>query len=101
MSAAPALFKWIRSRHPGVSRRQRSSSAGAEGREGEVPVVMSGKVAGWAAGLKSSRSRLKPRLGGALRSGRGRGRAAGGGREEISGGARVLTKKKRGGAWER
>src|SRR6266566_3513892 len=26
MSDAPALFKWIRSRHPGVSRRQRSSS---------------------------------------------------------------------------
>src|SRR2546430_12751240 len=71
MSAAPALFKWIRSRHPGVSRRQRSSSAGAEGREGEVRVVMLGKVAGWAAGLKSSRSRLKPRLGGEPRSGRG------------------------------
>src|SRR5712691_2262770 len=66
MSAAPALFKWIRSRHPGVSRRQRSSSAGAEGREGEVRVVMSGKVAGWPTGLKSSRSRLKPRLGGTV-----------------------------------
>src|SRR5947208_8997175 len=26
MSAAPALLRWIRSRHPGVSRRQRSSS---------------------------------------------------------------------------
>src|SRR6266566_8850174 len=55
MSAAPALLRWIRSRQPGVSRRQRSSSAGAEGREGEgeVRAVMLGKVAGWATGLKS------------------------------------------------
>src|SRR5207245_6054269 len=30
MSPAPALFRWMRSRHPGVSRRQRSSSTGAE-----------------------------------------------------------------------
>src|SRR5712691_11295108 len=63
MSAAPALLRWIRSRHPGVSRRQRSSSAGAEARdgerEGEVRAGMSGKLAGWALLLKSHRPRLK------------------------------------------
>src|SRR2546430_1009084 len=59
MSAAPALLRWIRSRHPGVSRRQRSSSAGAEAREGEVVrAAMSGKFAGWATGLKSYGPRL-------------------------------------------
>src|SRR5213595_3418753 len=62
MSAAPALLRWIRSRHPGVSRRQRSSSAGADGRDGEVRAVMSGKVAGTPVGLKPPRLRLKPRL---------------------------------------
>src|SRR5207249_7741426 len=67
MSAAPALLRWIRSRHPGVSPRQRSSSAGVERGEEEVRAVMSGKLAGWPARLKPPRARLKPRLGIAAR----------------------------------
>src|SRR5881396_2164891 len=38
MSAAPALLRWIRSRHPGVSRRQRSSS-GVGARVGVIIVT--------------------------------------------------------------